>query len=1196
VDKTSKGAYRMKSKKITFILKVVFVAVLISIFRLILIEPTPLYAKGDRDTLFKTPEKVTEVGKYGTHVGRSGANPFSISRSLTSSSKVFIADNGCTDGSYTDDSGNTLCGDLDQYLFRSDVSTHMDGRLTFAIKIDQYFGDVFADGTLKNIEDLIANHIIPEYVTFQMYVFDVDNEAADPEIDTVYINRTHMVGTENTSWNGLDHLTSGDNTWSINSCTIPTRWLKFPAKPASGQAITPRENIIQIDIDTVYLDYWAIQVDWARLEFGDTNKQIPIVFIHGKGANSLEWSIFNSAGEKSTTGGFREWFENKGFQTYTIDYWNQGNPTRNAGNCQRDTNDGINTLDKLVQGYSDGCLDPDVECPENVKHTTDIVTGTIDPDLKTTNDFRFSRNLANATKTTTTWEGLEQLQELKAAGYDKINIIAHSMGGLVARYYIDNQMKDTTKYPQVVNLFTISTPHHGSAAAGWTLGGLLDNSPAAEFLTPKKVEDFNSQYLNDGKVEYYTIGAYGGDLINIPDPYHWYGDFKDYQPCGISQGCYLESALVPYSLNGGYWWILQAAPEPKDEEQSFDINVCVNIPWVGQKCYSHHAYNYHPNDDLVSIASSHLEGATHLGNFDLNHHTVRTDVRVAQTICDVLEGKTASAKSQYKAQNTINNVNSPTVPPAIPESISYEGDILPGNTTTLTPAILAQSMSCILSWDTTESLAMVMTDSSGTQIPSSKSIVNGSNISYLNLQDIQSGQWSIQLIGNSLTAQAHYNLTIIMSGSLVSLNAATDKFNYKTGEAVSISADLKDNENNNLITGATVTARIVLPDGTVQNIALVDDGTSGDTVASDGKYANTTFIANLAGDYKVTIHAKGRYPDSSLNVDYENERKILFKGVSPDAVFNGSVTTSVEDTDGDGYYDNLVATVGVSVNKAGKYRLVGRLYNSSGGVVNSDVTNDMVQGVGAMQIRFDGNAIRQNGVNGPFILKNLILINENSDTLDEDLTEHATDAFTYNQFARDAIILTGINTDEGVDTDNNSLYNYLKITIGVDIKTAGYYSFNAQLFDANGTGIVWATGSMYLDAGAGTIPLNFDGQYIRASLNNGLFSMGNLAISGNGVIYDQQNVYTTSKSYNYQQFEQIDTDLVITSNDISFSKAVVFPGDVFKIKAAVKNVGKTTADTFSVGFYNGNPMSGGVFLGETAIAPAATQNPMVVAT
>ena len=64
------------------------------------------------------------------------------------------------------------------------------------------------------------------------------------------------------------------------------------------------------------------------------------------------------------------------------------------------------------------------------------------------------------------------LKILKETRTEKVNIIAHSMGGLDARHMMFNDRNDGEIHRSVASLTTISTPHEGSPFADWGLDNL----------------------------------------------------------------------------------------------------------------------------------------------------------------------------------------------------------------------------------------------------------------------------------------------------------------------------------------------------------------------------------------------------------------------------------------------------------------------------------------------------------------------------------------------------------------------------------------------------------------------------------------------------------------------------------------------------------------------------------------------------
>ena len=71
-------------------------------------------------------------------------------------------------------------------------------------------------------------------------------------------------------------------------------------------------------------------------------------------------------------------------------------------------------------------------------------------------------------------EDLKQniLRILDKTGAPRVNIIAHSMGGLDARHMMFNDRDDGKIHQRIASLTTISTPHAGSPFADWGLANL----------------------------------------------------------------------------------------------------------------------------------------------------------------------------------------------------------------------------------------------------------------------------------------------------------------------------------------------------------------------------------------------------------------------------------------------------------------------------------------------------------------------------------------------------------------------------------------------------------------------------------------------------------------------------------------------------------------------------------------------------
>ena len=146
---------------------------------------------------------------------------------------------------------------------------------------------------------------------------------------------------------------------------------------------------------------------------------------------------------------------------------------------------------------------------------------------------------------------------LEETNADRLSIIAHSMGGLDARYLIHEK-----GWHELVDvLVTVATPHRGSSIATLTLDqpdavrkwvsdmadwlgthiledGSANIRQALKELTPEYVEDtFNPNVPNHPDVEYWSYGCQAGEGTDIPiDPIFRYFNRYLFKKEGVNDG------------------------------------------------------------------------------------------------------------------------------------------------------------------------------------------------------------------------------------------------------------------------------------------------------------------------------------------------------------------------------------------------------------------------------------------------------------------------------------------------------------------------------------------------------------------------------------------------------------------------------------------------------------------------------------
>ncbi len=224
------------------------------------------------------------------------------------------------------------------------------------------------------------------------------------------------------------------------------------------------------------------------------------------------------------------------------------------------------------------------------------------------------------------------------------------------------------------------------------------------------------------------------------------------------------------------------------------------------------------------------------------------------------------------------------------------------------------------------------------------------------------------------------------------------------------------------------------------------------------------------------------------------------------------------DTNENGLYDYLQINVRINITDSMNYTVHGFLYDSIGNKIDSAFNSTYLnKGENEIGLNFDGLLIYKNKINGPYILRDLSVYNENNviDFLHE---AYNTSAYNYTEFEKPLVEFTGNFSDYGVDEDSDGLYDYLVIEMEINVNEPGNYSGVFWLY-ANETAIVKTSDSSYFDAGIQTINLGFDGLEIYEKGINGPYTLTHITLHDeNGSLIDYGwDVYNTS-AYNYTQF------------------------------------------------------------------------------
>jgi hypothetical protein len=235
-------------------------------------------------------------------------------------------------------------------------------------------------------------------------------------------------------------------------------------------------------------------------------------------------------------------------------------------------------------------------------------------------------------------------------------------------------------------------------------------------------------------------------------------------------------------------------------------------------------------------------------------------------------------------------------------------------------------------------------------------------------------------------------------------------------------------------------------------------------------------------------------------------------------------------------FEYLVISVGVDVLKPGNYVVEGSLSDFEGNEIEKIYAQMYLDaGLQTVPLMFKGKTIYTHGISGVFRLTDMLLYDEFG------VIKDAKDCYTTGNYNYEAfkplISLTGEYTDRGEDTNGNSMFDNLVISLGVDLAISGNVTAKARLLDRSGNEILWASNTTWIEANqlttknnslnksAGSslkaLQLRFDGHEIYKHGTNGPYLLRDLNIyhAGDPALPDYANEAYSTPAYEYQWFE-----------------------------------------------------------------------------
>jgi hypothetical protein len=243
------------------------------------------------------------------------------------------------------------------------------------------------------------------------------------------------------------------------------------------------------------------------------------------------------------------------------------------------------------------------------------------------------------------------------------------------------------------------------------------------------------------------------------------------------------------------------------------------------------------------------------------------------------------------------------------------------------------------------------------------------------------------------------------------------------------------------------------------------------------------------------------------------------------STLTGVYSAAGDDSDNDGLFNTMVLDVGVNNSTDDNYTVTAWLADNTGtDVIFANVDANLPAGDSTLQIVFDGLALYKLGVAQPFLVsrvelyarvgKHVVLRDAAEDVL--------ITAFNSGDFDPPAATLSSVLSDSPQDTDEDSLYNKLDITIEVNVFEPGEYEIHGQMagttLSMSASQIINVTESNTAEQ----VVLSFDGSSIFFYRENGPWELTHLDLSKvaeSGTLDKQVNTWTTA-AYQYTDFQQ----------------------------------------------------------------------------
>lgn len=367
--------------------------------------------------------------------------------------------------------------------------------------------------------------------------------------------------------------------------------------------------------------------------------------------------------------------------------------------------------------------------------------------------------------------------------------------------------------------------------------------------------------------------------------------------------------------------------------------------------------------------------------------------------------------------------------------------------------------------------------------------------------------------------------------------------------------------------------------GLYDNLVIDIDvtNTAGTFIFIGDLYKNDILVTTIAEEYTLTAGsntAQLKFPakllqsgnyDLSLTIqeDYltiyrkEDEYSINFNNQDYEKPeINITILThSLVNTDADPKSEILQINASINTTLRGLFEINTLIGN--GKSINAKANYTLTQHKNIISINFSSKEIRKERITNPKLYQIAI-----KNGLYYQFFFNYPITYNLNDLDPEQSILTDSYDDQGLDQNDNDLYDILEIEVNLYIDEAATYTIELELKDQHNNYVTRVEEEFNIaSVGAQTISLEIDGTDIYRSKINGPYIIDYIKLIKDDIILDAVSEAYTTEQYNYDEFEKPPMpDLTITKIDISHTQTNV----------TVENIGTASAFGISVDLFGNN--------------------------